>query len=90
MKVCNKKAADVPVDAVYIGRPSTWGNPFVIGKDGDRAEVIKKYRHWLSYNPVMVKKAQEQLKGKSLVCFCAPLACHGDVLMEVANFEGKW
>jgi hypothetical protein len=33
---------------VYIGRPGKWGNPFVIGKDGTRAEVIAKYEAWLS------------------------------------------
>jgi hypothetical protein len=33
---------------VYIGRPSIWGNPFVIGRDGDRAEVIGQYEAWLT------------------------------------------
>ncbi len=27
---------------VYIGRGSKWGNPFHIGKDGNRKEVIDK------------------------------------------------
>ncbi|PIW12451.1 MAG: hypothetical protein COW35_01440, partial [Candidatus Infernicultor aquiphilus] len=35
---------------VYIGRPSKWGNPFTIGKDGTRSEVIEKYRIWLMKN----------------------------------------
>jgi len=34
---------------VYIGRPSKWGNPFVIGRDGSRADVIAKYRTWISF-----------------------------------------
>ena len=34
--------------AIYIGRGSKWGNPFVIGKDGTRAEVIEKYGQWLA------------------------------------------
>ncbi|RWK52772.1 MAG: DUF4326 domain-containing protein, partial [Mesorhizobium sp.] len=36
---------------VYIGRPSKWGNPFVIGPDGSRAEVIAKYRAWIASQP---------------------------------------
>lgn len=70
---------------VYIGRPSKWGNPFVIGKDGTRNEVIEKYRSWLLSQPQLIKDAREQLRGKVLGCWCSPSACHGDVLSEVAN-----
>ena len=81
MKVvhCKKAAYDV-----YIGRPSKWGNPFVIGKDGSREEVIEKYKNWLLNNKVLMA-ALPQLKGQILGCWCAPLACHGDVLLELAN-----
>lgn len=80
----------IPPNAVYIGRarkgmPPGWGNPFVIGKDGSREEVIAKYRAWLVAQPELVEKAKRELAGKDLVCFCAPHACHGDVLVEVAN-----
>ena len=34
-------------DVVYIGRPSKWGNPFVIGKDGTREEVIAKFKNYI-------------------------------------------
>ena len=83
-RVLNKHHGNIPKDAVYIGRPSTWGNPFVIGKDGDRAEVIAKYRDWLSNNTVLMA-ALPDLRGRDLVCFCAPAPCHGDVLLEMAN-----
>ena len=69
---------------VYIGRGSKWGNKFVIGKDGDRAEVIKKYREWILDNKELLNSLHE-LKGKVLGCFCKPLACHGDVLAELVN-----
>jgi len=68
----------------YIGRGSKWGNRFVIGKDGDRAEVIKKYREWILDNKELLNSLHE-LKGKVLGCFCKPLACHGDVLAELVN-----
>jgi len=69
---------------VYIGRPSKWGNPFIIGMDGDRAEVIKKYRNWIKNRKELLDSLSE-LKDKRLCCFCKPLACHGDVLVELIN-----
>jgi hypothetical protein len=69
---------------VYIGRPSKWGNPFEIGRDGDRETVIKKYREWIQTRPDLLA-ALPELKGKVLGCWCAPRACHGDVLSEMAN-----
>lgn len=82
-KVLNKRASEG--DGVYIGRPSKWGNPFVIGDNGTRTEVIQKYRKWLSSQPELMEAVRKELKGKNLVCYCAPLACHGDVLLEIAN-----
>ncbi len=72
---------------VYIGRPGPWGNPFVIGKDGTRAEVIVKYERWIRARPYLMKRAQKELRGKVLGCWCAPQSCHGDVLVRIANEE---
>lgn len=69
---------------VYIGRPSKWGNPFVIGKDGTREEVIAKYRRWLETERLDLHDQAVKLYGKVLGCWCAPEACHGDVLLELA------
>jgi hypothetical protein len=74
-----------PAKSVLIGRPSKWGNPFVIGKHGTRDEVIAKYEFWFTSQPHLVAAAKEELAGKDLVCYCAPAACHGDVLHRVAN-----
>jgi hypothetical protein len=70
---------------VYIGRPSKWGNPFQIGKDGTRQDVVEKFENWLMSNPELVDAARQELRGKNLICFCAPLACHGDILLKIAN-----
>jgi hypothetical protein len=85
LKVLNKYKDGIPKGSVYIGRPSKWGNPFVIGKDGDRDEVISKYREWLLSQPDKVAMVKHELAGKDVVCFCAPKSCHGDVLIEIAN-----
>ncbi len=84
---CKKAEYDV-----YIGRAvprsglkaSVWGNPFVIGKDGTREEVMVKYRTWLLADCDLLERLSE-LKGKVLGCWCAPEACHGDILSELAN-----
>ena len=82
MTVLNKRNSS---KGVYIGRPSKWGNPFVIGADGSRADVVRKFEEYLKSNPMLMEAAKKELKGKDLVCFCAPLACHGDVLSRIAN-----
>ena len=84
-RVINKRVA-FPADAVYIGRPSKWGNPFVIGKDGTREEVIAKYEQLLLSRSDLQASLHE-LQGKDLVCWCAPLPCHGDILLKHANKE---
>jgi hypothetical protein len=82
----------VPEGAVYIGRAmrfqripaSKWGNPFMVGKHGTRAEVIEKYRNWICDQPDLVA-ALPELRGRDLACWCAPESCHGQILMELAN-----
>lgn len=69
---------------VYIGRGSKWGNRFFIGSDGNREEVIRKYRDWIMKNDYLLSCLGE-LKDKVLGCFCKPLACHGDVLVELVE-----
>lgn len=77
---------------VYIGRPSRWGNPFTLPKGVQRspnaararAAVIAKYEEWLKAQPELLA-ALHELRGKRLGCFCAPLPCHGDVLLRLAN-----
>lgn len=78
---CKKEPHDV-----YIGRPSKWGNPFTIGRDGTREEVIAKYREWIKSQPRLLADLHE-LEGKVLGCWCSPQACHGDVLSELAEIQ---
>ena len=71
---------------IYIGRGSKWGNPYTI-KDysdpADRAQVIELYRK--NVLPRFTAKELTFLKGWDLLCYCAPQACHGDLLLEAAN-----
>ena len=69
---------------VYIGRGTKWGNPFKIGRDGTREDVIKKYEAYLQQQPAVLAAIPE-LAGKLLGCHCKPLACHGDVLARLAD-----
>ena len=78
-KVVNKYHEEYDI---YIGRGSIWGNPFVIGIDGDREEVIKKYREYIMRSPDLLA-ALPKLKGKTLGCFCKPKSCHGGILVSL-------
>ena len=84
----------VPEGAVLIDRRTGWGNPFKIGPDGTRAEVIELHKSLCNVQnerdmPWFPKwrTALDALRGKDLACWCAPLPCHGDVLLELANRE---
>ena len=72
---------------VLIDRTTKWGNPFVIGRDGTRTEVIELYRKWIHTQPSLMDSLH-QLEGKRLGCWCKsknPKPCHGDVLVELVN-----
>ena len=74
---------------VYIGRGSIWGNPFVIGRDGERDEVIALYRKYL-WNRLNAGDSEiglyelASLHNRKLGCYCSPAPCHGDVLAKAA------
>lgn len=78
----------IPSDAVYVGRPSKWGDPFVITARTSREQALAKYLDYahaqLRNDPTWV----DELRGKDLVCWCAPLPCHADILLVLANERG--
>jgi hypothetical protein len=81
-----KKGWRLPPNTVYVGRPSKWGNPFRIGVDGSREEVISKYRKWLIEKLKADPKFLDPLKGKDLACWCPlTLPCHADVILETLS-----
>ena len=69
---------------IYIGRPSRYGNPYIIGRDGTREEVIAKYREYVLGNKELLESLPD-LKDKVLGCYCKPQKCHGDILVELIN-----
>jgi hypothetical protein len=86
-RVINKRSDEylTAKNTVYIGRGSKWGNQFIMGMDGDRAEVIQLYREWflerIEGDPAFMRETMK-LKDKTLVCYCKPLPCHGDAIAE--------
>lgn len=77
---------------VYIGRAGKgldgkWGNPFKLNKEEDRAQILIKYTNYL-INRIQDEKdfpwEVSRLAHKTLVCFCAPKPCHGDILHAFA------
>ena len=89
-RVLNKRKDSIPPDAVYVGRPTKWGNPFKVyphKRGGLFAQriAVESYREYLKEHPELIEAARKELKDKDLVCWCAPLPCHADVLLETAN-----
>jgi len=85
---------------IYVGRPSILGNPYSIGKDGSRAEVIQLYRVWLwdeiwKHDIVceellrLLKLYQKNGCNLSLLCWCAPLPCHAEVIRSCLLWMDK-
>jgi hypothetical protein len=70
---------------IRIDRTTVWGNPFHVTADTTREQAIRAYRDHLKLNPYLVRKAQRELAGKVLGCWCKPAPCHGDILAFVAN-----
>lgn len=83
VSVLNKRFNGVPEGSVYIGRGSRWGNPFRIGPDGTRDEVIAKYVEWYKTSGLDVHLGE--IRGRNIVCWCAPQRCHGNFLLARAN-----
>lgn len=79
---CKKSEYDV-----YIGRPSIWGNPFKIGRDGEKADRLRKYREWITSQPELLERAKRELRGRTIACWCKPEACHGDILAEIIDAD---
>lgn len=85
-KVVNKYKEEYDI---YIGRGSMWGNPYKIGEDGTREEVIYKFKKLL-WNLMKSGSISDddllELDGKRLGCFCKPQDCHGDVIVQAVEY----
>jgi hypothetical protein len=97
-KVWNKRHKDAPKDAVYVGRPTKWGNPYshlpgtkAAHLVANRDEAVEAFERLLlrkfDRDPNALGRLQAELKGKDLVCWCAPKRCHADILLKYANKE---
>ena len=84
MRVWNKREKNIPKEAIYVGRPSQFGNPFTVQTHG-RGHALNKYRQWIATQPQLQETIKKELKNKDLVCWCTPNPCHADILMEIAN-----
>jgi hypothetical protein len=98
IKVVNKRWS-LEHGGEYVGRPSVLGNPFAIGRDGTRDEVVAKYRRWLwaecgKHGEVLAEldRLAEKFinqRGLTLVCWCAPKACHADVIASAIEWRNN-
>lgn len=86
-KVVNKDRGN-EYDA-YIGRGTIWGNPYQMGVDGDRDEVIRKFQYDFENGLLKVSADFDhhinEIRGKAIACHCKPAACHGDIIAAYIN-----
>jgi hypothetical protein len=87
---CKKEEFDV-----YVGRGSRWGNPYSHKEGtlaehvvGSRTEAIQKFEEYLLSREELMGSLEE-LRGKTLGCWCKPKSCHGDILIRYANGPKK-
>ena len=88
-RVASKRTHRPEAGDVYIGRPGPWGNPFPLKDEKQRHEVIGQYREWLVdqiESGRITREALRSLAGSTLVCWCAPKACHGHVLTKAVEW----
>lgn len=70
---------------VDISRPNFLGNPYRIGVDGTREEVVAKFKVFFHTSEKLKKYVREGCKDEILGCYCKPLPCHGDIIAEYLN-----
>jgi hypothetical protein len=91
--------APIPPSGKLVARPTKFGNPFEVGRDGSREAMVRKHREWLAgegpdviydskgraYDRRKVLAGLPELRGRDLFCYCAPEPCHGSTLLKLAN-----
>lgn len=99
VRLSRAKGWRMPPNTVKVDRTTKWGNPFIVGKHGDRAYCVKLYALLMGgYLCLTIGNGAEQqaarkyvernrntLKGKNLACWCSDGPCHADILLEIAR-----
>tara|TARA_R110002012_G_scaffold288215_1_gene480853 strand:- start:947 stop:1735 length:789 start_codon:yes stop_codon:yes gene_type:complete len=67
-----------------IDRNSAWGNPYELGKDGNRDTVCESYMYYFKKKLSLHQQLMD-IKGKVLGCWCYPERCHGNYLIDLAD-----
>jgi hypothetical protein len=84
-QLSRRPGARKPEGGVVVARPSRWGNPYPVADYG-RERALELYRAHLAAHPELVEAARQELRGRPLGCWCPlDVACHADVLLELAN-----
>lgn len=86
VQLSRKKGWRKPENTVVVARPSKWGNPFKVGRDGNARTCADAYREMVRANPIRMHQIRYELEGCNLACWCKlGTPCHADVLLEIAN-----
>ena len=89
------KGWKMPANAIYVGRPTVWGNPYVVGSELMNGETLNAEKAVALYEQHLADNFNERdirhcLRDKDLACWCAlDQPCHADVLLRIANSRPK-
>lgn len=96
-RIWNRRDTHCPADAVYVGRPTKWGNPWSHLRSHDlavtlvhsREDAIERFLLWITSDTPTTNRLRDdivrELRGKDLCCWCSPQPCHADILLQIAN-----
>lgn len=94
-QVWRKNDPRMPIGAIYVGRPSVYGNMwshkpsqvYHVIRAETREQAIEEYRKWIYADAQreLREQVKRELHGKDLCCWCAPEPCHAEILLEIAN-----
>lgn len=98
VRLSRAKGWRLPPNTVVVSRPSRWGNPYKVGRDGGAEECVRKYAAAMfrythaegSIEDLLLDELTlddlASLRGKNLACWCLlDQPCHADVLLRLAN-----
>ena len=82
-----RRVRQMPDGVVIVDRTTQWGNPYKVGRDGTREEVVRRHADYIDRHPHLRDLIKRELRGKVLACWCdvEHQACHAVTLWRIAN-----
>jgi hypothetical protein len=84
-RIYNARNKNAPPEAMFVDRRTQWGNPYEMFSEADRDKVCNQFEAYATDRLQREPDWLEPLRGKDLICWCAPKRCHASTLARLAN-----